>query len=154
MQLMERTRNAADKKEETCQCESSGKPDLRVQKLQERIDGLLSGRVSAVDRRGPEDQRLFSSFISSDMDRAGALAAICMKIVSKDNSVSGLERSVDFLYEGYGRYPAGMTEFAAKLFLTHSPNARRYLVLRSLEQLQPGMVKSSHKQVTDQPAPV
>jgi hypothetical protein len=118
--------------------------ETKLRELQSRIDDLLAGTPKvAAARRSEEDDRVFAEFLPSDMHRASALSALCMKIADELEGVRGLEAAVNKLYELLGQLPRGMVEHAAKLFLTHYPPARELLQIRSLEERQPGMVQPS-----------
>lgn len=113
-----------------------GSDASRLQELQRRVDALLSGSVRVPEGvvADEQDQRLFAVFLPEDNIRADALAALCEKIVEEEGGVRGLELAVDELYAHIGAVPAGLVEHATKLFLTHSPDARRVLRLRPLNE--------------------
>jgi len=116
----------------------------KVQELQGRIDKILTGKAGT--KKGfvsSENDRLFAIFNPTDKDRAGALAALCKKITEEDGGLEGLEHSIDELYDSLGELPIGMVEYATKIFLTHSPTARKYLRIIGLEERQPRMIQPS-----------
>jgi len=116
----------------------------RLRQLQFRLDALLSGDATPAEgARTEEYYRPFAQFLPRDQHRASALAALCMKVAEEEGGVRGLEMAIDELYERLGRRPAGMVQYAAKLFLTHFGPAREHLEMRSLERRQPGSVQPS-----------
>jgi len=116
-----------------------------VQVIQSRIDDLLKGEAkpSLNAARSKDDDRLFAEFLPSDKQRALGIAAICIKKAKRLGGLEGIEAAVNYLYEALGSYPDGMVEYACKSFLVHYPPAREHLVLRSLEERQPKMVRPS-----------
>ena len=122
--------------------ESCAEDAEKRQQLQARIDDLLAGKVYREERgyRGT-----FAPFVSDDKLRAGALAAYWGKVAKRIGGLEGLTVVVDHMYECLedDSYKIGMVEHAVMVFLTHSALARQHLVMRSLEERQPGMVKAS-----------
>jgi hypothetical protein len=116
-----------------------------VREIQSRIDQLMDGSAmsAATPRRSKDDERQFTEFLAEDRHRADAMAAVCKKIATRVGGISGLEAAVDYLFERLGTCPDGMVEHASKLFLTGYAPAKGYLVVRSLEERQPGFVQPS-----------
>jgi hypothetical protein len=114
--------------------------------IQRRLDGILNGRATSAkpEDHSAGDDRLFASYLASDSHRAGALASIWMDVADGGAEVvEGLTLAVDAMYESLGRYPFGMVEHAAKLFLIHYRPARNVLSMCRLDERHPELVKPS-----------
>src|SRR5256885_419326 len=109
-----------------------------VAALQSQIDRVLAGDVSIGGK--PEDRRPFTAFMPDDVRQAVDLATDWMSIANKGGGVNGLAEAVGAISESLGRYRPGLVEHATMLFLTHYPEARSHLVVRSLEERQPNLV--------------
>jgi hypothetical protein len=131
---------------QNCCRETPKQEDLegKLALLQSRIDNLLAGNVSIENQgRSAENDRLYAEFLRSDKSRASGMAAVCMKRAKRVGGVEGLEAAINYLYESLDRSPAGMVEYATKLFLTHYGPAREMLQIRSLEEREPSRLTPS-----------
>ena len=119
--------------------------NTKIQQLQSRINELLAGNVEPARDgiRGKNSERFFSEFLPGDVDRANLIEALCEKIADEQGGLEGLEAAIDYMYENLGRFPLGMMEYAAKLFLTHYQPARENLLMPSLEERQTRNLHSS-----------
>ena len=127
--------------------ETAGSEIERTEILQHRIDLLLTGRVHVPVRPDADpdrDQTPFAFFMAEDLRAATNLAS---HFISTAKRAQGdrLEAAINAIYESLGYYKPGLVEYAAKLFLTHYPEARERLVIRSVEELQPGLVQPSRR---------
>jgi hypothetical protein len=123
----------------------------KLPEVQARFDRLLMGTQEPLElaSRSNADDRLFAEFLPEDKNRAVAMAGLCMKIAEEaGGGIAGLAAAADELKQKVGTCPDGMTEYAAKLFLTHYKPARELLQLRSLEERQPLSVRPSNVRPT------
>ena len=92
-----------------------------------------------------EDREPFAAFLPDDQRAASDLAARWVSIAGESGGVEGLAAAADAMSESLGSYRPGLVEHSVKLFLTHCSEAREHLVMRSLEERQPGLVAPSFR---------
>jgi hypothetical protein len=123
-----------------------------VTSVQERLDRILAGETDVEWRI--EDRQPFAAFLSEDQREASDLAARWAAIADERGGVEGLADAVDAVSRSLGSHRPGLVEHSVKLFLTHHSYAREHLVIRSLEERQPGLVSPSLRGVGIQHEPL
>jgi hypothetical protein len=104
-------------------------------KGQQRLESFLSGEADAAPPRP-----LFSAFVDEHVARASDLAERFINITNAE----GLNAAVEAIERALHEEPvAGLVQYAIKLFMTHSPEARANLKLKPLEIRQPNLVVPS-----------
>jgi hypothetical protein len=120
--------------------ETHDQEDLIVS-VQEQMDRILSGKIEVEWQI--EDRRPFTGFLPSDRHDASRLAARWAAIADERRGVEGLADAATAIQGSLGTYRPGLVEYSALLFLTHHREARSHIVLRSLEERQPGLIAPS-----------
>lgn len=123
-----------------------------IEDLQRRVDDVLSGRgkgneyildTTAAAETAPE--QWFSEFHNPHRRRATELASRVMQIAEEKGGEEGLADAVSEIERARDTEEMpGLVQHATELFLTHHPEARAKLRLKSLEQRQPGLVRPSN----------
>jgi hypothetical protein len=116
--------------------------ERRVNMLQERVDRILSGSVEVEYRT---EERHFAPFSVEDRREASDLAGTWIALAEEQGGIDGLEAAVFAIGESLGQYRPGAVQHATLLFLTHHRFARENLIVRSLEDRQPGLVTPSQQ---------